>query len=186
MSFTRLFFLLWILFSCSAVYAQQSFMLTDLKEKKVELRTTADGKARVYIFLSPECPLCQSYSLTLRKLYDQYHRQGIEMIGIIPGTDFTTAQIIAYRQEYKIPFTLLKDESLQVVRKYKGTITPEAVVTDARGKVMYQGRIDNWAYELGRKRKVITEHDLQSALECIVTNKPVKVTQTKAIGCFIE
>jgi peroxiredoxin len=184
--FTRLLFFLVVATVLTPVCAQQAFVLKDLKEKKVMLAETFSGKARVYVFLSPECPLCQSYSLTLRRLYDQYHQKGIEMIGIVPGTDFTTAQIAAYVKEYKIPFVLLKDENLQVVKKYKGSITPEAVVTDARGRILYQGRIDNWAYELGRKRKVITEHDLQNALESIATNKPIKVTKTKAVGCFIE
>lgn len=178
--------ILFLLTGFLPVFAQQQFELKDLKENRVVLKETFQGKARVYIFLSPECPLCQSYSLTLRNLYDQYHQKGIEMIGIIPGTDFTTAQILEYRIKYKIPFTLLKDEKLQVVKKYKGTTTPEAVVVSSAGKVLYQGRIDNWAYELGKKRKVITEHDLQNALESIIANKPIKVTQTKPVGCFIE
>lgn len=178
--------LLFLLAGLTRVMAQQSFELKDLKENRVVLKETFTGKARVYIFLSPECPLCQSYSLTLRNLYDQYHQKGIEMIGIIPGTDFTTTQILEYRIKYKIPFTLLKDEKLQVVKKFNGTTTPEAVVVNGTGKVLYQGRIDNWAYELGKKRKVITEHDLQDALASIIASKPIKVTKTKPVGCFIE
>jgi peroxiredoxin len=186
MTLARLFLLLLFFPGFPAAWAQQSFELKDLKENPVVLKETFSGKARVYIFLSPECPLCQSYSLTLRNLYDQYHQKGIEMIGIIPGADFTTAQIIEYRIKYKIPFTLLKDEKFLIVRKYKGTTTPEVVVVNGAGMLMYQGRIDNWAYELGKKRNVITEHDLQNVLELIATNKPVKVTRTKPVGCFIE
>jgi hypothetical protein len=51
---------------------------------------------------------------------------------------------------------------------------------------LYQGRIDNWAYELAKKRRVITEHNLRDALNSIVHNQPIKITKTKAVGCYIE
>jgi hypothetical protein len=52
--------------------------------------------------------------------------------------------------------------------------------------VIYQGRIDNWAYELGKKRKVITEYNLKDALTSVLLNKPISVSKTKAVGCYIE
>lgn len=178
--------LLFCLLGVLVAKAQTSFLLKDLSGNKTTLNTAVTAKARVYVFVSPECPLCQSYSLTLRNIYDQYYRKGVEMIGIVPGTDFTNAQIAAYIKEYKIPFTILKDEQLKLVQHYGATITPEVVVTDTKGGMLYRGRIDNWAYELGKKRKVITEHNLKDALESILAGKPVKVSQTKAVGCFIE
>jgi peroxiredoxin len=178
--------LLFCLLGVFAARAQTSFSLKDLAGNKTMLSTAVTAKARVYVFVSPECPLCQSYSLTLRNIYDQYRQKGIEMIGIVPGTDFTAVQISAYIKEYKIPFTILMDEQLKVVQHYGATITPEVVVTDPKGSILYRGRIDNWAYELGKKRKVITEHNLKDALESILAGKPVKVSQTKAVGCFIE
>ncbi|MES2780843.1 MAG: redoxin domain-containing protein [Bacteroidota bacterium] len=160
--------------------------LKDVKGKSFPLNEKSGGKARVYYFLSPECPLCQSYSLTIRNLYGEFAKQNIEMIGIIPGTDFSTTAITEYKTKYKIPVQLLRDEQLLLVSKYKATITPEVVVINNQGKVMYQGRIDNWAYELGKKRKVITEHNLRDALAAIVNNQPVKIKLTKAVGCYIE
>jgi peroxiredoxin len=164
----------------------QNSNLKDVKGNPFLLKELPAGKARVYYFLSPECPLCQSYSLTIRNLFNEFAQQGIEMVGIVSGTDFPAAAIRAFQIKYKLPIRILRDEQLLLVKRYEATITPEVVVVNAQGKVVYQGRIDNWAYELGKKRKVITEHNLRDALLAIINNKPVKVTHTKAVGCYIE
>ncbi|MES2560017.1 MAG: redoxin domain-containing protein [Bacteroidota bacterium] len=176
---------LYCLYFMGSAYAQ-TIPLKDFKDRPFLLNEKPAGKARVYYFLSPECPLCQSYSLTIRKLHEDFAKQNIEMIGIIPGTDFSAAEILAFEMKYKIPIRMYRDEQFALVGKYEATITPEVVVVNKEGAVMYQGRIDNWAYELGKKRKVITEHNLRDALSAIINNQPVKVKQTKAVGCFIE
>lgn len=172
----------WACLSSSA----QTISLKNNKGSTFLLSERPDGRARVYYFLSPECPLCQSYSLTIRNIYAEFAKQGIEMVGIIPGTDFTGEDILEYEIKYKIPVRLLRDEQLMLVKKYNVTITPEVVVVNTLGKVIYQGRIDNWAYELGKKRKVITEYNLKDALTSVISNKPISVSKTKAVGCYIE
>lgn len=171
---------------CISSASGQAFALKDSKGKAFMLNEKPSAKARAYYFLSPECPLCQSYSLTIRNLHREFQEQNVEMIGIIPGADFSAAAIAEYKIKYKIPIQLLVDEQLLLVNKYKATITPEVVVVNTQGKVLYQGRIDNWAYELGKKRKVITEHNLRDALKSILNNQPVKIKVTKAVGCYIE
>ena len=81
---------------------------------------------------------------------------------------------------------LLRDPENKLVKALGATITPEVFVLNGQYEVMYSGRIDNWAYELAKKRKLITAHDLQDALEAMLAGKKVIVTQTKAVGCFIE
>lgn len=171
---------------CLHSVVAQSISLKDGKGNPVLFTEKVSGNASVYFFLSPECPLCQSYALTIQQLFAEFSKQGIEMIGIIPGTDFSAATIADYQKRYHIPIPLYTDEQLVLVKKYKVTITPEVIVLDKNNKVVYQGRIDNWAYALGKKRKVITEHNLKDALTSIIKHKPIVVAKTKAIGCFIE
>lgn len=179
-------FVLWLCCLLSLGACGQSIILKDDKGSSFTLNEKPTGVARVYYFLSPECPLCQSYSLTIRNLHKEFANQSIEMIGIIPGTDFSNEVISEYKITYKLPIRLLRDEQLAVVKKYKATITPEVVVIDATGKLRYQGRIDNWAYEVGKKRKVITEHNLREALTAIINRQKIPIPKTKAVGCYIE
>jgi peroxiredoxin len=168
-----------------SVYAQQ-VRLSGTKGETTTDHQLTRAKVTVFYFLSPECPLCQSYSLTINELSKEFAGKGVVMLGIIPGTDYSNLEISTFKHKYGLPFPLWKDEQLLLTKKYKVTITPEVVVVDAKGKKLYQGRIDNWAYELSKKRKVITEDNLRDALNNILLNEPVKVPQTKAVGCFIE
>lgn len=164
----------------------QIIYVKDISDKPILVQQLYKGKATAIFFLSLDCPLCQGYSLTMRNLYNQFNQQGIEMIGIILGTDYDNIEIVEFKNKYTIPFKLYKDEKFELSSKYNATITPEVCVVNAKGIVLYQGRIDNWAYELGKTRKVVTEFDLKNALQSIVDGTAIQVSKTKAIGCFIE
>ena len=82
-----------------------------------------------------------------------------------------------------IPATI--DTSRAIADRAQATITPQAVVVDAKGAVRYRGRIDNFYAALGKPRQHVTEHDLVDALDAIVAGKSVPKRETQALGCFI-
>jgi hypothetical protein len=59
-------------------------------------------------------------------------------------------------------------------------------VFDARGDLVYRGRIDDRFVELGRERPAATKHDLEEALALTLAGKPVAPSTTLAFGCFIS
>jgi hypothetical protein len=73
-----------------------------------------------------------------------------------------------------------------ISRSAKATVTPEAVVCDADGNVLYRGAIDDWAYAEGKKRPAPLNHYLSDALSAITSGKTPSPASTKPIGCFIE
>lgn len=158
--------------------------LTDLNGKPILPKSGSN--ATVFIMMSPECPLCQSYSLTLNNLNKKYAPQGVTFYGIVPGKLYTATSINAFMQTYAISFPMYFDLDKHFTTQMKATKTPEVFVMDNKSMVRYRGRIDNWAYELGKKRKVITEHELIDALEALVSNQPIRVPKTEPIGCYIE
>lgn len=148
--------------------------------------TTKNCKALVLVFLSPECPLCQAYSLTLRNLFEEYNDKSIEFVGVVSGKWFKFDDIQLFQKKYKLPFQLILDTTKTLSQKYNARITPQAIVVSSLDSVLYSGRIDNWMYELGKKRKKPTETSLKNALDDILHTGKVKVPETLAIGCFIE
>jgi hypothetical protein len=67
------------------------------------------------------------------------------------------------------------------------TVTPEVVVFDeTAGRVLYQGRIDNLFERVGKRRRVVTLHELKDALDAIRNNIPVPVARTTAVGCLLN
>jgi len=160
--------------------------LKTIEEKDVSLNIITNNKASVFIFLCPECPLSKSYSLTLNDFHKKYQKDSIDFYGVFPGTLYTVDEIKNFQKEYDINFPLLLDTAYTLTYIVNATITPEVFVVDNKGTILYSGRIDNWAYEVSKKREVVTEHNLQDALDCIANNTPIAIKKTQAVGCFIE
>lgn len=160
--------------------------LPDINGKLYALSNIQKNKVSVFVFLSPECPLCQSYAPVLNKLTKEYASKDVEFIGVFPGTYYTASQQRAYAKNYKLGFTLLRDDKKTLSNLFQAQITPEVVVLDQKLAVRYQGRIDNWAYAVGKKRAAATEHDLDYAIKGVLNNEKFKRTKTEAIGCLIE
>ncbi len=142
--------------------------------------------AEVFVFLSPECPLCISYVPTLNKLYKDYSKKSILFTGIVSDKSYALLDIVAYIKKNNILFPVILDSNNYNIHYYNAKTTPEAVLIDSLGGKLYQGGIDNWAYALGKKRKAPTKTHLADAIEQYLKGDSVKIKFTKAIGCFIE
>lgn len=161
----------------------------------ISLQTTQGGiiylsdikkqDASVFIFFSPECPLSQNYTLTLHNLMKKFAAESIKFYPVIPGNDFPLEEIKEFETTYNIAATVLMDNNYVLTKALAATVTPEAIVIDRQGKKVYQGKIDNWAFALGKKRQVITEHYVEDALSALLENRPIATRQTTPVGCFI-
>ena len=80
---------------------------------------------------------------------------------------------------------MLLDPKQKLAKAVGATVSPEAVVVSPKGKRLYRGRIDDRVAALGRKRPQPTTRELRDALEAIEQAKPVRVKETKAIGCYL-
>jgi len=144
------------------------------------------NKASILVFSSPDCPISQKYTLTLRELSEKYKAQNIPIYIIISGTYYTKSVIKEYVKKYLLEFPVLLDPKLQITKMLEATITPEVFLFDEKANVLYSGRIDNWFESLGKNRFVITEKDLINATDSYLAGEEIKVKKTKAIGCIIQ
>ncbi len=146
----------------------------------------ADQKGTVFIFLSETCPICQSYTLPLKELYSIYKNKGIRFIGVFPNYYVTQKDIEEFRKTYKIPFELQLDKDTVLTKKFNAGITPEVFVENDKGQLVYSGRIDDSFYAIGKRRKVVTTHELADAIAELVSGKTIRVPKTQAVGCIIN
>lgn len=142
-------------------------------------------KGLILLFMDPDCPVTQKYGATIRELYQTYREEGIGMAAVYPVVNAEPEKISAFAQDYQYPFSQLLDPKLQFTKAIGASITPEVFLLDADGTILYQGAIDNWFYELGRYRRVITEHYLKDALEAHLEGQPILTEKTDAVGCMI-
>ncbi|GAB3168034.1 thioredoxin domain-containing protein [Telluribacter humicola] len=136
--------------------------------------------------MDPECPISQAYTLRLRSLVEEYKNEPVQFRAIYPSYTIRKKDIRRFHTKYQIPFTGEKDKDYQISDRLDATVTPEAIVTDAQGRVLYRGAIDNWYYALGRNRTAPTEHYLKDALDAALNGQPVLMARTQAVGCMIN
>lgn len=188
----RLFFIFFFLMAdfCSAQKlsgnTSTELQLFTLEQKVFSIDQIKNNLASVFIFLLSDCPACESYSLTLNKLNNQFKTSGIRFYGVFPGHYNTEEEMKGYQSKYRINFLLMTDPDKKLVKKLGAKIAPEVFVLNNTAQTVYRGRIDDWLYAVGKKRLKVTSHELQNALNEIVEKKVVKVSATNAIGCIIE
>ena len=140
----------------------------------------------VYVFLSETCPICQSYTLTLKEFYKHYSEMNVHFVGVFPNYFSSQKGIEEFKTKYSIPFECIMDKGGQLTKHFQATITPEVFVEDETKQILYCGRIDDSFFALGKRRTVVTTNELADALKQISSGQSIKTTKTQAIGCVIN
>ena len=163
-----------------------SFQLALSDDSRLNFDTLKGNKASVFVFLAPDCPQSQSYTLTLNELNDRFRDRGVGFHGVVTGGNYDRREIDGFISQYRIHLPMLLDPDFALARFFDATVTPEAFVVSSEGRPVYRGAIDNAAPDLGQHRSVITEHYLLDALNSFITTGSAPINSTRAVGCFIE
>ncbi len=156
------------------------FKLADVNGKMVSLKSYADAKGYIVIFTCNNCPYAVAYQDRIAELHNQFAPHGYPVVAI--NTSDSKEEIIARAKEKDYPFPYLHDETQETTRAYGASRTPHAFVLKQDMTVAYVGAIDN-------NYKDATEADekyIIDAVEALIENRPIRVTNTKAIGCTIK
>jgi hypothetical protein len=152
----------------------------------VSLNKEMGSIATVYLFLSPDCPMCISSSGDIRELAESYKSQGISFLTVYPGTFYTVSEIDSFHLHYNIGLPAILDTALVLTKLLEATVTPEVVVLSPEYETLYSGAINERASSLGKKRQLVGEHYLKKVLEAILSEKALPFKRVNPVGCFIE
>lgn len=161
------------------------FPLVDLAGETHQLAQNDDQRVRVFVFLSTECPVANSYLETLGRL----HRglpSGALLYGVVSDATVTRAEAASHFAEYEVEFPILFDPSELLVGVLGPTHVPEAFVLNTSDAVVYRGAIDDTWAGVGRRRAVASRHYLADAVEAAVKGEPVAVSYSEPVGCLFE
>ena len=157
----------------------------DLNGKAVDPWKASRGKAVVLIFVRTNCPVSNRYAPTIQRLSAAYAR-GASFWLVYPDKTASAETIRKHEREYGYTLPALRDPGHALVKHSQASITPEAAVFDADGRLVYHGRIDNWYVDFGRARPAPTTHELDDAIHAALTGKLPAVRTAPAVGCFIS
>lgn len=140
----------------------------------------------LFIFISPDCPICISYTPALNALRQRY-AESVKMIGIIPGRTYSAAAVNAFTRKHKILFPVLIDKKKEISNYLRAAITPEVILLNNRFELVYRGAIDNSVTQLGGlKSSHATEKYLENAISHYLQHSSITLKRVKAVGCRIN
>lgn len=147
---------------------------------------SADEVAEVLIFVSPDCPIANSYAPEFGRLKKEYTSKEIAFQLVYPEASLTQEEVEKHLEEYTIDLEHSIDREHTLVEKAGATTTPEAAVFDKNGELVYRGRIDNLYSDFGDRRRTATKHYLRDVLDSLAAGKEIDFSETEPIGCLIE
>ena len=169
---------------------------TEKQEIPLTFRTTGgqvrqiffDSLSRgvIYIFILPDCPMSQFYSMTVNQIYSMYVGKGYQFYGIVPGTLYANAEIDSFKSQQEFLPEILIDPGYRLTEKLGVKVVPQAVFTDTKGRILYSGKIDDQAIQTGLKKYIPTHFYLLDAVKFHAAGLEIAVKSTTAVGCYIE
>ena len=140
------------------------------------------------MFICNHCPFVKHVNKELVKLANDYIPKDISFIAInsndvstFPEDSPEKMKIIAAELNY--PFPYLYDESQEVARAYDAACTPDFFIYDKDLKLAYRGQLDD---SRPSNNIPVNGKDIRTALDCLLTDKPVPADQKPSIGCNIK
>lgn len=170
---------------CSTKSPVSEIELYSIDDETVRI-DAKNNSLTVLFFLSPECPLCISYSLAMKQLAKEFQNDSVSFYGIHSRNWFSAEEVQQYALNYNLPFTMLLDNGNLLATTIGASVTPEVFVLNTQSEVIYSGKIDNWVNELGKKKLEVSEHYLKNALIAWCDGKSIELKRTEPKGCLIE
>lgn len=166
------------------------FSLKNVDGKLVSLSDFKSARGFIVIFTCNTCPYAVANQDRIIALDKQYKSKGYPVIAINPnnpkvqpGDSFEAMQQRAREKGFTYPYLL--DEGQKIYPQYGATKTPEVYILqkEADGlRVKYTGAVD----DSSRDPNAVTEKYVENAVNQLLAGKPIKVSQTRAIGCAIK
>ncbi|MEO5907069.1 MAG: hypothetical protein ABIQ11_10105 [Saprospiraceae bacterium] len=139
----------------------------------------------VYVFLAEECPVCNFMGKPLSIIAKKYEDHvAFHAVFPVKNSNYKTSQV--FIQQYDmLTFETLLDKDQKLTKQLGARITPEVVVTNDAGEVLYRGRINSAYYAPGKMKHSSTKDDLDIALNTLISGQKVAEPWPSAIGCYI-
>jgi thiol-disulfide isomerase/thioredoxin len=157
----------------------------DLDGKRVNPLNSNAGQPVVLVFVGEDCPVSRRYAPTIQKIRDE-HQKNVRFYLIFPDRSEFQSDIRKYLSEFHYSIPGLRDPEHALVKKAQAQVTPEAAVFDAKGALVYHGRIDNLYESFGHARSAPTTHELEDAIQATLAGRAPSKKEVPGVGCYIS
>jgi hypothetical protein len=159
--------------------------IPDLSGNSVQVLPSRSKHGLVAFFVITGCPIANGYAPEMSRIAKEFAPKGWDF-RLVYVDSFTSPQsLIKHHREFGFSFPALYDGSRRLVGLAGATKTPEAAVFASDGTLLYDGRIDDRYYALGKQRPAARVHDLRDTLRAVMAGKPVAKKRTDVVGCYM-
>jgi thiol-disulfide isomerase/thioredoxin len=189
MTFSRLFpfLVLSLLIFAPVVKAQDAvtpLSLKGLDGKPLVVLDAGKKKAVVLFFVSPYCPTSNNFALEMKAIEGDFG-DDFAFRYLHSDSSAKAADILQHASMMGFESPVLDDTAQVLAKKLGAKITPEVIVIDPAGKVLYQGRINDLYLGPTKRQREVKVNDLRDALTAIKAGTAIATPWVEAVGCKI-
>ena len=165
------------------------FSLRDVANGRTySLESFADTTALLVMFICRHCPYVVHVEQELAKIGLDYRDTSLGIIAIssndpVGYPDDAPPKLKEMAQRLGFTFPFCHDETQEVAKAYRAACTPDFYLFDRDRRLMYRGQLDD---SRPANNKPVTGRDLRSAIQAVLTGKPIDGNQRPSIGCSIK
>ena len=162
-----------------------AFELSSFDGKTVSL-SDYRGKIVVLEWFNFECPLSRYHyetKNTMVELAKKYKGKNVVWLAVNSTSHTTPEPNKTFAERHKLPYLILDDRSGKVGRAYGAQTTPHMYIINPRGRIVYEGAIDD--SPLGKKKEGVVNY-VDNALTELTAGKAISSAKTKPYGCSVK
>ena len=156
------------------------FTGTDLYQGKSFTFPKKESKATVVVFMSAVCPCSASHEKAVKELSEKYGKDGFEFVVVHSNQNEPAELAKKHFKDAGFSFPILEDRGAKIADRLKALKTPHAFILQ-KDKVVFAGGVDDSANSAES-----TIPFLANALAELKENKPITVSNARALGCVIK
>lgn len=168
-------------FTLQAAPSFSRFEATDIiSGENIILSTQVlNKKGTVLVFMSSKCPCSNSHVTTIKELAEKHKDFSFYIIHSNVNEDEQQAK--SYFSSLGIKIPILQDNQAKIADSLKAYKTPHAFILNPKGEIIYKGGVTDSNNAIKAEK-----HYLADALEDADQNRPLRLSETKTLGCFIS
>jgi len=165
------------------------FTLPDVVSgKAVSLASFQGKKALLVMFICHHCPFVKHIKSELAQIGRNYAAKGVGIVAISSNDPSVSADdspegLQRMATEWGFTFPVCYDETQAVAKSYAAACTPDFYLFDQDRKLVYRGQLDD---SRPSNEKPVSGADLRSAIDSLLSGRPVNPDQRPSLGCNIK
>ena len=144
----------------------------------------AKSSLNVIMFIAPDCPLCITLTKSYNELYEKYPE--VQFLAVHSGDNYEAMELNMFATETNFKPAIFRDLDYTIAHQFDATITPEFVLVDSTGDVLYQGLMDDRILKLGHYKQTWKQLYLEDAIISALKNETPNIERTEPVGCVLE